>query len=247
MQNNHKPFDPTSPLDKSSCCQLLFWRWLTPFLYYNYKHRSPSNSPPNPLLLQHIWNVPSDSISSNLSKDFLTRWHATTKNTSKSLCCSSCCNKFWKGAAKITYILASMFWQKWCVAGLCYIGWCICAIVQPEIVAWTAAYLSDDSSVVRISSAFALSLPLLLFASGIGYALFINLKFHFLVRLGIQVKGTLQAVLFDKALKLHVSTSHGGVGSWTNLVSNDTEQIAQALMFLHYLWLRYVFSRVCVL
>ena len=116
--------------------------------------------------------------------------------------------------------------------------------MQPELVAWTAQYLANGEAAV--SSNVALLFPFLLFFFGVGYALSINIKFHILSRLGIQIKGTLQSVLIKKSLRLHVTTTSSGVGAWTNLVSNDTEQIAAALMFLHYLWLSIGFVLVVV-
>ena len=218
---------PRSPLEHVSCCSLLFWRWLTNFLWYNWRHRTAKN----PILLKHIWSVPKDTKSDILASKFQKAWIATPPSNIP--------------GRRLTTVLVSFFWQRWLLAGLAYIFWCVCALLQPEIVAWTAQYLSGDPD--RPSPNVALCLPFLLMACGIGYALSINIKFHILVRIGIQLKATIQSALISKALRLHVSTQHSGIGSTTNLVSNDTEQIMQAINFLHYLWLSITFVLVVVI
>jgi len=156
-----------------------------------------------------------------------------------------------QGGSRLTSLLIHFFWKRWLLAGLSYICWCVCALLQPEIVAWTASYLSHDNATATATAPLfnndnAWTLPLLLFVCGIGYAWSINIKFHILSRLGVQAKAMIQSVLIGKALRLHVNTQTSGIGAWTNLVSNDTEQIAQAMMFLHYLWLSVGFVLIVV-
>ena len=80
-----------------------------------------------------------------------------------------------------------------------------------------------------------------LWVCGMGYLLFINWKFHSLSRMGCKIRGMLMSALFEKALRLHVCAADTSAGSWTNLVSNDTERLFEAGMFLHYLWLSVFF------
>jgi hypothetical protein len=215
-----------SPLDTASCCNLLFWRWLTNFLYFNWAHRDETN----PLLLEDIWPVPKDTECDRLSKDFLKRWSSTINTNQNQRNDNDVSGQNLKSkrlrppnsGKRLAKLLITFFWRRWLLAGCCYIFWCICALLQPEIVAWAATYLSNTSQPSTPADLFfakhSLLLPLLLFVCGIGYALSINVKFHILVRIGIQMKGMIQSVLIRKALRLHVSTKHSGMGAWTNLV-----------------------------
>jgi ABC-type multidrug transport system fused ATPase/permease subunit len=115
--------------------------------------------------------------------------------------------------------------------------WCACALSQPELIALTVAHLTSnpsDSATTTTTVWHGISYALLLFVCGIGYAWSINVTFTILCRFGTQIKATMQSVLFDKALRLHVSSQNADVGAWTNLVSNDTDAIFQCIKFLHY-------------
>lgn len=42
--------------------------------------------------------------------------------------------------------MVRMFWPRWVVAGLCYVGWCVCAGAQPFLVSAIVSHLQDDNA-----------------------------------------------------------------------------------------------------
>lgn len=78
-----------------------------------------------------------------------------------------------------------------------------------------------------------------LFALGLGISSVLGtLCFHHLTikctRIGIQCRAALMVMIYRKSLKL--SYVKGGVGDIVNLISVECNRIAEACVFLHYLW-----------
>ena len=42
--------------------------------------------------------------------------------------------------------LMRMFWPRWVLAGICYVGWCVCAGAQPFLVSAIVSHLQDDDA-----------------------------------------------------------------------------------------------------
>ena len=59
------------PLDDGGLVRTACWRWLTPFLWYNYWHRTAEN----PLLIADLWDAPRDTRSADLAREFRALWH----------------------------------------------------------------------------------------------------------------------------------------------------------------------------
>ena len=156
---------------------------------------------------------------------------------------------FWK--------VARIFWRRWVLGGLFYLCWCVCAGSQP----WLIRSLLDAVKSESATTADGLLLTLALTLAQLGYSFCINWKFHQLNRNGSNMRMLLMSLLFHKSMRLSLSqgveaaaavsaprTIDGGggggksqqlgsIGSVTNLMSNDTENLFQSQLFLHYLWL----------
>jgi hypothetical protein len=110
--------------------------------------------------------------------------------------------------------LRQLCWRRWCIAGACYSVWGVAAGVQPWLVAAIVRNIEDDEG----TTLEGIGLAFLLFGSTLAYSLAINHKFHQLSRMGIQVRSVLCTLLFEKAVRLHVSVGPS-VGAATNLMS----------------------------
>lgn len=233
------------PLDqRGGCLRNACWRWLTPFLWYNYWIRTAAD----PLLLSELWDAPLDTKSADLAIEFRALWHDGGGGGGGA--------QGWRAPpgskpsappyarGRFLRILMRLYFWRWLKAGSCYIVWCVCALLQPELIALTVAHLTSVPSIGSSTTTtvwHGIAYALLLFVCGIGYAWSINVTFTILCRFGTQIKSTMQSVLFDKALRLHVSSQNADVGAWTNLVSNDTDAIFQCIKFLHYPFLSTIF------
>jgi hypothetical protein len=68
----------------------------------------------------------------------------------------------------------------------------------------------------------------------------------------VGIRGLVMTLLYEKSLKLNCNIdANEGVGTATNLMSNDTEQLFLANLFTHYTWLSptfvlIIFSWMCV-
>ena len=201
------------PLDDGGLVRTACWRWLTPFLWYNYWHRTAEN----PLLMADLWDAPRDTRSVDLAREFRALWHDQRDDSSAGWRAppGSTSNTPPYGRGRFLRILIRLYFWRWIGAGTCYILWCACALLQPEIIALTVAHLtsaSDTATTTTLWHGVAYAVSLLL--CGIGYAWSINATFTILVRFGTQIKATMQSVLFDKALRLHVSSENADVGAW---------------------------------
>ena len=249
----------THPLDEGGFRSTACWRWLTPFLWYNYFHRNKDN----PLLLDDIWEVPRDTACKPLAQQFHALWNTDGRislNVCKTLDLKGTENARcgWRGGAnssvpygkgRLLRIMIRLYFWRWMKAGSCYILWCTCALGQPEIIALTVSHITsspnrDRDTVSATTIWHGLGYALLLMICGLGYAWSINATFTILCRFGTQIKATMQSILFDKALRLHVSSQNADIGAWTNLVANDTDAIFQCIKFLHYPLLSTTF--VCI-
>ena len=196
-----RPEDP-HPLESAGWLSHVTWSWL---------YKLMSKGLEQPLTDGDVWDLPQCHRAENLRKRFDEL-------------------KVSPSQAPLFWVLRTMFWRRWAVAGLMYIGWCISAGLQPFLVAAFVGKLQEDAAPLEE----LLCLCAALFVATLGYNLFINHKFHQLVRNGLDVRQLLISLIYEKALRL--SLGAGSVGSTVNLMSNDAERVFEASMFLHYLW-----------
>lgn len=136
-------------------------------------------------------------------------------------------------------LLFSLFWRRWAIAGCCYVVWCTSAGCQPEILRRLVRYIqheTDESVEEGITHAVFLVL------ANIGYFLSITWKFHQSSRNGVCIRGLVTLLLYEKSLRLNLNVdANDGIGTATNLMSNDTEQLFLSNLFTHYIWLSPMF------
>ena len=109
----------------------------------------------------------------------------------------------------------------------------------PEILRRLVRYIqheTDESVEEGITHAVFLVL------ANIGYFLSITWKFHQSSRNGVCIRGLVTLLLYEKSLRLNLNVdANDGIGTATNLMSNDTEQLFLSNLFTHYIWLSPMF------
>ena len=107
-----------------------------------------------------------------------------------------------RGKLPLTAVLRAMFWRRWVLAGLFYIGWCFCAGVQPWLVAAIIGHLKDANA----EDTEGYLLGFVLFGSTLGYNMFINHKFNQLTRNGIAIRNLLGSLIYRKTLRVRAAS-----------------------------------------
>ena len=133
--------------------------------------------------------------------------------------------------------LVRNYWRRWLLAGFYYAGWCTMAAPQPFIVAELVKCISDPKGDFSDGAVWCC----VLFATTLIFIGSINWKFHHLTINAMQLRSALVILLHRKALRLHCSPSTTDGLSMLNLMSNDTEHIFEASIWLHYLWIGVIY------
>eukprot|EP00039_Didymoeca_costata_P003406 m.67460 g.67460 ORF g.67460 m.67460 type:complete len:1335 (+) comp11890_c0_seq2:239-4243(+) len=194
--------DEKHPLLTANWVSLFFWAWLFPLLRAGKKKQ---------LQEEDVWDLPPNSRASFLSSMYAEQVKRGKKPDLKA-------------------VLFGMFWRRWSLGFMLYIGWCVCAGSQPWLVAAIVRHLQDKDA----NPEEGYQLVGLFLIATVLYSVCINHCFHHLQRNAQRMRSVLMSLIMRKALKLSLDTKCG-IGELTNLVSNDCEKIYEAHPFLHYL------------
>ena len=142
-----------------------------------------------------------------------------------------------------TSLLEAIF-QEWksavIVSGFLRLLTDICQFLSPIFMSRILAGLSDTTA---LSSSFAprwhlALLPVCMYMSQLIGGLCEAQYFQTGMRIGMQLRSSLMAMIFRKSLSLTVHSRHNQVsaGKMTNMMSSDTEQLQSFPEFMHVLW-----------
>eukprot|EP00041_Stephanoeca_diplocostata_P026627 m.720956 g.720956 ORF g.720956 m.720956 type:complete len:1460 (+) comp23010_c0_seq3:362-4741(+) len=203
------------PADSSSRLSQLTWSWFFPLLRTGWRRQIRADD---------VWELPSNARAGYLYGRFMDHQRDYPNHS-------------------LPRTLVALFWRRWATAGALYVAWCVCAGVQPWLVAAVIQNLEkehrdDDSDGILLAGA--------LFVATLGYSFSINHTFAHLVRNATRIRSTLMTLIYRKTLRLSLSNAMG-TGETTNLISNDCEKVYDAHLFLHYLWASPLFVLAVIL
>lgn len=201
--------------------------WLIPLLRMGYTH---------PLELEDLGKLPlSESAAQQFSlfSDTYTRNKGSNKAVSLWKCYFQC------------------YWKNFFIGGILKLLGDLVGFVAPLGMAIIIDYVSKShlpeeyqGKYVRVGDFFknGYNMAGLIFLSALAQGSFSQASSHIITVEGIRLKTALQAVIYDKALRLSISnkdddsSSDGKVGSSTNLMSEDAFNIMTCFWIGHYTW-----------
>ena len=138
--------------------------------------------------------------------------------------------------------LSSSIFRKWkhpaILSGCLRLMTDICQFLGPIIMSQILAQISNPVSLQETPTLYLSLLAISMYVSQLMGGICEAQYFQTGMRIGMQVRSSLMALIFRKSLRLTVDARHHQVsaGKMTNMMSSDTEQLQSFPEFMHVLW-----------
>lgn len=209
----YRQIKKTSPFDQANIFSRITFNWMSPLVKKGYSQfLTEKDLPP----------LPADLKASNTSSSF---------------------NYFWnkQGTKSLAWAISQAFGAEFLLGGVFKSLSDILAFVQPQLLRYLIKFVVDYSESVKEGNPLPLTKGLMIagamFVVSVGQTIFLHQYFQRAFDLGMHIKSSLTAIIYNKSLVLSNDTKQeSSTGDIVNLMSVDVQRLQDLVQNLQIIW-----------